>query len=343
MSMASVEIAPKVLALVLALNSASVALASSSEAQPLASADVLDPMSGEIGGKRALAFYATEAGQLLPSTGYEVRLVSATDASIELTHTAGQWFVPPPGAYLARLENRESWRISPYPKLFGFTGGPFEGHGKILGLQTVDAGVVTVPEPYRSQPNVILRLIRAEPHVAGDGWAARPMTKRVSIADGDSGALMPVGSAIGAVWDEAEQAFTALSPRFSVQGRSSVVVPLEKPTSRAHLVALIDRNTIAARSREYGIEVSLVGDFEHRPEVAIPTASRAYFFFYDLEPGRYELRVVSGHPFETLAVELVAGKIERIHTWLEDPAAIPSPYALPEIEPGADGNQGGKP
>ncbi len=332
-----------VLLALLVLKSVGVAAASSEDVQALAPADLLDPKTGEVGGKRALAVYATEAGQVLSSTGCEVRLVSANDASIELTYLAAQWFAPPPDAYLARLESRASWRISPYPKLFGFSGGPFEGRGKILGLRTVDAGLVTVPEPYRSQPDGILRLIRAEPHVDGDGWAARPMTKRVSIADGDSGALMPVGSAIGAVWDEGEQAFTALSRRFLVQGRRSVVVPLERPTSRSHLVALIDRNTIATRSRDYGIDVSLVGDIEHRPEVAIPTASRAYFFFYDLEPGRYELRVVSGHPFETLAIELVAGKIERIHTWLADPAAIPSPYALPEIEPGADRNQGGEP
>ncbi len=319
----------------LVLKSAGVVASPSNEVQVVASAELLDPTTGEVGGKRALAFYPIEAGQELPPTDYEVRLVSASDASIALTYHAAQWFAPPPGAYLARLESRASWRISPYPKLFGYSGGPFEGRGKIAGLRTVDAGLVRVPEPYRSQPNAILRLIRAEPHVAGEGWAARAMTKRAPIADSDSGSLMPVGSAIGAIWDERQQALTALSRRFSVRGRQSVVVPLEKPTGKAHLVALIDRNTLATKSRDYGIDVSLVGNIEYRPEVAIPTASRAYFFFYDLEPGRYELRVVSGHPFETLMIELVAGKIERVRTWLADPVAIPSPYAFPEIEPGS--------
>lgn len=128
------------------------------------------------------------------------------------------------------------------------------------------------------------------------------------------GALMPEGTAIGWLWDLAEEKVLALSRPFAVVSGDDAVPPFAAPGSGAQLMAILGRDLEAARAEEE--TRVLLRDPRGRklePDYLIPTYFRVYAFWYDLPPDLYAVEAESpGSLLPRQETRLEAGTIGRV-------------------------------
>ena len=122
---------------------------------------LLDPTTGEIGGKRALAIYAlryegTNAVEVLDPPGCEVRMVSLPpeeDDDTESVHPCGTWFLEKPGRYLYWIET-DDWQMSPFSGKVIYSAGAFEGRGFFSGAPVGPAAEWCCPGMWEAIPGI---------------------------------------------------------------------------------------------------------------------------------------------------------------------------------------------
>ncbi|HEX2225198.1 MAG TPA: hypothetical protein VHN15_13440 [Thermoanaerobaculia bacterium] len=125
---------------------------------------------------------------------------------------------------------------------------------------------------------------------------------------------MPTGLSIGAIWDERNESYVALSRPFQVKHRETVIVPLEVPrANEAHLVVQVQRASGARNPDEMNLEISIHGAGRAKlPDFQVSTADRAYAFWYGLEAGSVEIRAdATSGSFEPQRIVLKGGEIGR--------------------------------
>lgn len=293
-----------------------------------------DAAAGEIDGKAALSLSPAtlRGGKLEPMApwGFEAHLTRQDDPGTDLVFPCGVWFKPPAGRYRAWLEGQ--WHISRHSSLLLYAERPFRGFGHNAVLPVVEAGRVTLPRDVAMDRQVVLRLLYAGGYLEGTlpRWE---LSRRKATPEVGAGLLMPTGPAVGALWDERTQAYTAISRPFPVKARQTVEVPLERPIRKAHLVVQIQRPARPGDASESDLELLLRGGGrELRPDVKVVTAERVYAVWYGLSPATFELRAESKQGFLSprrlpLAPGQIARVVETLRAWVSLDASRGRPLA----------------
>lgn len=261
--------------------------------------------------------------ELLNPAGLEAHFVLYDDPDTELAYPAGPWIEPPPGRYRYWLQG--DWRITPYAGLLSFSG---QGSTK-AALPLGEAGRVTLREEDASR-GLELRLLHAGSYLEGPflRWEISP---RRAVDEIGEGVLLPVGKAIGALWDQNDKKYVALSRPFEVRGHRTVEVPLSRPAGGTHLMAEMWRHSTSPS--EEGPEAELAvrrdgGDLP--PDLKVLTADKIYAVWYGLAPGPAELRVKSRQTFFDRKMDLVPG-VEWVEGRLEARPALDVKLDLPSL------------
>lgn len=292
----------------------------------------LDPATGEIGGRVAVAVLPArfEDGKLvevLAPVGFEAHLASVEDPGTELVYPCGEWFQPPRGRY--RVWAAGEGLISRYTTVLSYGGGPFRGRG-LMGLAPVEkAGRVVMPPDAERRADLVLRLLHAGSYLEGD-VPRRELVRYVPTEGvGEAGVLMPVGRTIGGLWDEREGRYVALSRPFQVAAGKRVEAPLGRPgEGAAHVVVQLRRHRGARSAQDYDTDLELIRGGEARgPDVNVHTATFVYAIWYDYPTGQTKLQGGSQEYYlEPQVLELRPGETARVLGRLE-------PVLRFEVEP----------
>lgn len=286
---------------------------------------LLDPATGKIDGKVAIAYTPAElvGDKLSPLSpwGFQAHLTGHDDPSVDLVFPCGVWFQPPVGRYRVWLEGE--WQISPHSSVTSYSGQPFRGRGLFAALPVVEAGRVTLPPDLRKDPHLVLRLLHAGSHLEGN-FPRWELSRRKPVREVGDGLLMPVGPAIAALWDERSQSYTAISRPFEVEARKTVTVSFELPVDAAHLVVQVQRQALAKVAADTRIDVRLKrADGELPPDLEVALADRVYAVWYGVPPGAAELVADAKHgALESRKLVLAAGRIERLLGVLKPPLKL---------------------
>lgn len=288
---------------------------------------------GVINGRAAMVVLLGQYDSLSRSTdffdpvGLEVHLTPTDDPDEELAYPAGSWFQPPPGRYRIWLQG--DWRMTPFSGLV-IWGAPVAKGGLSTVYPVGPAGRVKLPPETHVTPHLDLHLLHAGSYLEA-GFPRWEISPRKPTAEVGAGMLLPVGRAVGALWDRKSRKYVALSRPFEVRDRETVEIPLEKPKGVAHLVVQAERPRVADTAAD--LEVGLVvkqETGERAPDLAVFTTDRAYAFWYGLTPGPAELRGESQQVFlERQQLNLQPGTIERVTAELKPRPALDVQLDLP--------------
>ncbi len=277
--------------------------------------ELLDPATGEINGRSAVAVMPAKArnGRLeaLSPWGFKAHLTGYDDPSMELVFPCGIWFQPPRGRYRAWIEG--DWQISRYSSVIIYASRPFQGHGLLAPVPVGEAGRVALSPDIVKSPRLTLRVLHAGSYLEGN-FPRWELSRREATHRLGEGLLMPVGPAIGALWDEQSQSYTAISRPFEVKTRKTVTIPLEKPSRVTHLVVQLQRPALASTAADLPVKLLLMRQGHQLvPDLTVSAADRIYALWYGLAPGPAELRAeASQSAFRSQRLSLSAGKIERL-------------------------------
>ncbi|MES1241002.1 MAG: hypothetical protein ABUT39_05225 [Acidobacteriota bacterium] len=162
------------------------------------------------------------------------------------------------------------------------------------------------------RPNLFLRLLHAGSHME-EGNTRWELTRRVKVREAGAGLLMPVGPAIGALWDEEAQQYTAISRPFEVRTRQTVEIPLEYPKGIAHLVVQLQRPHLVVGLDDAEVKMELIRESRRmEPDLKVRLADRAYAVWYGLAAGPAELQAEARDALlKPQQLNLTEGKVER--------------------------------
>jgi len=286
---------------------------------------VPDPKGGVIDGKAAVAVMPVRYGkgsnqpEVLDPSGLEARLTPQDESDVELVHPCGAWFQVAPGQY--RFWIQGGWRMSPFSMVLVQTASTGPGMTSVVPIG--DAGRVVLPAKAQINPNLVLQLLSLGSYREGNflRWEISP---RKAVGELGDGLLLPVGKAIGGLWDRKARRYVALSRPFEVRARETVEVPLDRPAGMADLVFEARRHAPVSTVADDDVVVSLQRDGGALPpDLKVSTADRIYAVWYGLAPGQAEVRIKS----QTAAlapqpVNLSAGGIERLTVQLKPRAMV---------------------
>lgn len=285
---------------------------------------LLDPATGDIGGKTAVVVYPAvfadeEIGNVLDPEGFTAHLAPVRDPSGSevLEYPCGAWFLPPPGRY--RVFVTGNGKISPFSTLLVYGDGAFTGRGMAAALPVVEAGRVNLSESWKSlSADSTLRLLHGGPYLAGS-VPRRELSRQERVTSLTEGLLMPPGKAIAALWDPALRRYSALSRPFLVEANRIRSAPLERPRDSASLVVQLRSKKMASVPDDYWIGITLVsGRTRRAPSVVIPTLKIFYAVWYEVPEGSATLTArTKDLELEPTPIELKNGEIGRFIGRLE--------------------------
>jgi hypothetical protein len=279
----------------------------------LVPAGLPDASTGQINGKIAITVAPVRLvkREILPPWGFTAHLTGYDDPKVDFAFPSGLWFQPPGGRYRVWVEGE--WQISPFTYVVRYSPQRFQGSGQIAVAAVGDAGRVVLPSGVAERPNLFLRLLHAGSHME-EGYTRWELSRRATIREAGKGLLMPVGPAIGALWDEDAQQYTALSHPFEVQARQTVEIPLEQPSGVAHLVVQLQRPNLAVSAEDADVKMELICKSRKlAPDLEVRLADRAYAVWYGLAAGPAELRAETRDALlRPQQLSLTQGKIERV-------------------------------
>ncbi|MES1245438.1 MAG: hypothetical protein ABUT39_27790 [Acidobacteriota bacterium] len=265
-----------------------------------------------------------EAGGFLDPEGLEVHLSPDDDPSVELGYPAGAWFQPPPGHYRIWLQG--GWRMTPFAGLISYSGA-----GSMRAMAAIgEAGRVRLPEDLAADPDLELHLLHAGSYLEA-GFLRWELSIRRPVSEVGDGVLLPVGKAVGALWDPERKRYVALSRPFLVRGHGTVEVPLAQPGGGAFLVAELQRDTPAETASDLGARMAVrQGDGERPADLQVQTTDKVFAFWYGLTPGPADLR---GETVQDVLLstklDLRAGRITDIHADLRHRPDLDVQLSLP--------------
>lgn len=259
--------------------------------------------------------------------GLEAHLTPPDDPDVELVYPCGVWSEVPSGKYLFWIEG--GWRMSPHAGFFGH-----DGQSQTIGDRLGPAGRVALPprEVEQASGDLVLELLQADtPREGKSLWWE--IVRRKPVREVGEGLLMPAGRVVGALLDRKKRRFVALSRPFEVASGRTVEVPLQRPAGRAYLMVRLqrDRYVRAKTIADLGAALALQqGDGERPPDVTIETSEHVHGIWYDLSPGRGELRAEANGTFLVpRQLDLAPGRIERVTGDLDPGPALTVEVDLP--------------
>ncbi len=272
--------------------------------------------SGVIGGRASVAIFPVKKdgpsgeSEFLEPAGLEVHLTPGDESEVELVYPAASWFQPPPGQYRMWLQG--DWRMTPFSLLMSYSSRATTGEMRVT-MPLGEAGRVKLPAGADTAQDLALHLLHGGPYLEA-GFPRWEISPQRAAAEVGEGVLMPVGRTIGAVWDRKARKYVALSRPFEVRARHTVEVPLDRPGSGAHLVAKLERPSVADSAAELEVELAVSQpDGERPPDVTVLTTDRVYAFWYDLAAGPAELGGGSKETYlERRQLDLRSGTIEHV-------------------------------
>jgi hypothetical protein len=261
----------------------------------------------------------------LDSEGLEAHLASYHDPAVELSYPAGSWFEPPPGLYRIWLQG--GWRMTPFSSVISFSGAGTLRSVLPLG----EAGRVRLPGDLSAVPNLELHLLHAGGYREA-GFMRWEIAIRRPLSEVVEGVLMPVGKAVGALWDAKHGRYVALSRPFVVRGHETVEVPLKPPGGGALLVAELKRDGMAETAADLEARMVVKQKAGERPaDLYVLTTDRVYAFWYRLRPGAADLTGVTGQDFlPPRKLDLRPGRIESVHAELKHRPNLDVQLSLPD-------------
>lgn len=287
----------------------------------------LDPTKGQIEGQAAMAVVPRAEHQALQPAEVTVKLSPMGEAGLELSYSAGSWFVPPPGRkYRVWLETDAA--ISPFAALIAWNGGPFRSRGAFLQLPLAPAGYVVVPPELDVGANQSLRLLYLGDYLDA-GYLRWEITRQVPVFKGGQGVMMPAGPTVAAIWDSIAGQYTSISRPFRVKPKEKVEAPLEiLPADRSSLVLLLENHRLSRA--EDPLKIVLSGSTESTPDLTVRTAQTIYAFWYDLKPGIARLDVSAGaRTLDPVTIQLHPGRIGRVSVDVGRGEVLFRPYTKP--------------
>lgn len=256
--------------------------------------------------------------------GLEVHLSPHDDPSVELSYPAGAWFHPPPGHYRIWLQG--GWRMTPFSGLIGHSGA---GSMRAV-LPIAEAGRVRLPEGLAAAPDLELHLLHAGSYLEA-GFLRWELSIRKPVSEVGDGVLMPLGKAVGALWDARRKRYVALSRPFVVRGQKTVEVPLSEPGGGALLMAELKRETPAKTAADLEARMAVKQGAEERPaDLHVQTTDKVFAFWYGLAPGPADLKGETGQDvLLAQKLDLRAGKITAIQADLKHRPDLDVQLSLP--------------
>lgn len=310
-----------------ALSLASGAIAG--EAPPL----LPDAARGNVGGKAGIIGWPVDGEEFLSPFGFDLVLVPEQDQDRELRFPAGEWIAPPRGRYKLWLEG--AGQMSPGFIVLNHSAAPFTGQGRVLALPLVPAGRVELHSSFRAG-GATLRLMHLDR--VHDGRVQREVTRRVVGDARYSGAWMPQGRVVAALYDSHRQGYVGLSrPVRVTAGQEIAVAPGPPAHGRSHLIARLERPAGVVDPAAAGIELRLRGDGrDDPPDITVPLFDRVYALWYDLAPGEATLEGGGAHSFlAPTEILLEGGRIASVQAALEPRPSLDVSVFLPDSLVGA--------
>lgn len=289
-----------------------------------------DPSQGNVGGKAGITGWPIDrAGEdFLSPFGLEMVLVPERDQDQELRFSAGSWVSPAPGRYKLWLEGEG--RMSPGFMVLNYSAAPFAGEGRVLALPLVPAGRVELDAS--AQPGAAtLRLLHTE--AVRNGQVQREVTRRVTGEARYSGAWMPEGGVVAALYDPDRRAYVGLSrPVRVAAGKVVSVHPKPPAPGRSHLIARLERPEGVAdpAAAAFDLELRIDGTV-HPPEVVVSVFDRVYALWYELPPGTATLEGGGEASFLAPArIVLESGRIASLEAPLRVRPSLDVSILLPD-------------
>lgn len=285
-------------------------------------------------GKNALAILPAVYGdqdspvELLNPEGLEVHLTPYDDPEVELIYPAGRWIQPPAGSYRYWLQG--DWRMTPFSGLLMFSG--HSGNSIVTTMRIGEAGRVVLSQREESKSHLELRLLHAGSYLEEGQFLRWELSPRRAADELGAGMLMPVGRAIGGLWDRKAEKYVAFSRPFEVRWRKTVEVPLERPEGVMHLVAEVLRSPMPASAEDLEVRLTLNrGAIDLSPDLKVLTAEKIYAVWYGLVPGTAELHVESRNTFLDQRIDIKPGSIEYVTGQLEPLPSLDVDLDLPAL------------
>lgn len=264
---------------------------------------------GEIDGRGAVALFVKDGSAI---QGCRVHVAVESEPEIESAFPCAEWFVPPSYGVMLRAWIEGDGLMSPDPERF-IPRDVAPGMMIPAGLFG-PAGRVVLPGQ-APQEGVVLRLLDADPLPLRVRKLPAETRRSVPPETWEEGVQMPAGKAVGWLWDSRNREILAVSREFPVTPGVAERVPLEWPTQRGHVAAVLSRareSLESAEDEEVKIELRSGGK-QRPPDLLVPSAFRVYAFWYDLEPGPAELMAETPTALLPLQrFELREGRVERV-------------------------------
>ena len=145
---------------------------------------------------------------------------------------------------------------------------------------------------------------------------------------------MPAGPTVGSLWDTHSARYVMLSRPFATSYGQTSEVPLqEPPADRSQLVVQILRDQPAPTVSEASVDVTLVQDAQEiQPVLVVGVIGHLYAIWYDLQPGRAEVRAGTNKSvLEPMVLDLQPGSIERRVGQLSPRPALDVELEMPKL------------
>ena len=266
-----------------------------------------------------------EVGERLPADGFSVHLVSDVDPNVERIFPCGvELQLPAESRYRMWVEGH--WRISP----FSYSATAIQDLGeRVVVLPVVQAGRVVLPNSF-GESHQVAWLLSLEPR-SDAGVLRSELSRRRPVADQGDGILMPAGRAVAAIWDPRRRSYVALSRPFEVRAGETVEAPLERPGRNPHVVAEVERSTVAPTGEDDRLDLTPASGGEPLPGVSLSTSDRLYGFWYRLEPSSMRLDAASAEDFmwPSVVFEASPGRVEHLASVLDPRPTLDVEMVLP--------------
>ena len=175
-----------------------IALAAVMISTSLVAAVKFDPAQGQIRGMIAVGVMPGDESGPGDPAGFEVVIVRRDDPDVILRVPAGQWTLPPDGAYRIFLEGKNV--VSGAPTNLQWKVAPFEGRGAALLKRTVAAGVVRLEGSCASNACRGWLLHETSNVQSPVPYLSPEMLREPPLSEArERGVLMPTGRVIAAI------------------------------------------------------------------------------------------------------------------------------------------------
>lgn len=293
-----------------------------------------DATQAEIDGRVAVGLWASDGGKLLDAGLFTVRLVDDNLLEKELAYPAGHWFQPPVGRYRMWIEG--DGQVSPSFSLLQFAGAPFRGRGLAGVTEVVPAGEVILHPDLALTDDLSVRVLQIVGPSRGEE-RDRGFMRSIPRERAERPVVMPVGRAVGLLYDQRKGKYLAASRPFDVTPKQRARVLPEVRASTTDVFVILHRSEPIRRAADDDLSLGLAeeGRGQRPPDLMVPTWEWVYALWYAVEGKTAHLESASDSVFlEATDIGLDPGGVATFRGELRPCPFLEVRIELPEeIEP----------